>query len=110
MDDPGHPAKVRAGWMTEEDRPPPCFPLCSLRATQPAFFTPKTQQSPFPLRTDAPPPRFIQAKSSLKASVDQANVAHRWRARLDMDNILRTPPGPWYEVRSSSRRCLNFSP
>ncbi|KIY95829.1 hypothetical protein MNEG_12132 [Monoraphidium neglectum] len=42
--------------------------------------------------------RFIQAKSSLRASQDQAAATHQWRQRNGVDSVLERPPGPWYEA------------
>jgi len=42
--------------------------------------------------------RFINAKSTLKASADQALLTHHWRAKKQIDGILERPPGAWYEV------------
>ncbi|KAI8473652.1 MAG: CRAL-TRIO domain-containing protein [Monoraphidium minutum] len=59
---------------------------------EPAWLTPDTHR------------RFVQAKSSVKASADQAQVTHLWRQRNRVDSILERPPGPWYEFVSQHFR------
>ncbi|KAI8464059.1 MAG: CRAL-TRIO domain-containing protein [Monoraphidium minutum] len=60
---------------------------------EPSWVTPDTHQ------------RFIQAKSTLKASQDQALMTHKWRQKFGVDTILERPPGPWWEFVTENFRA-----
>lgn len=45
--------------------------------------------------------RFLNAKPTLAASREQAQRTHKWRVRMDVDNVLRKPCPGFEEISTT---------